>query len=484
RFYLRCRFARGAYDAAPMLLALTMNAIVAEQARVALERFVIAAGVVPTGAIVVGQRMRLAVSIDARGVIQSIGAGVSDPDAPELLIVAYDPPSAAAPGSITLDAVRLANGTGLPEQHPVLPDAPVSRGTASVWTLEDTGAPTLRWTAWTQRPDLDSAKPMDRRFSLAPTSGELRFGDGVHGRVPRERAVVLAAYESTSAGGASIAAARAWTLSDVELNHALLGALFPSLAAASFTNAFPAEGGADEEEIGAAASRAAAALWSHERLVRLCPDGECATLDQLERATVLDLPAPDRATTLLDFERIALEIPGTRVRRTRAWAELDPNYPGLEASGTVTVVVVPELPVGRPSPTAGLLRAVRRWLDRRRVLCTRLVVVAPEYLTVSVSARVRTRAGADASRVQSDVVAALASFLDPLRGGPAGRGWPFGRDVYRSEILQVVDQVRGVDHLLELTISADGREVACGNLCVPPTWLVTSGSHVVEVTST
>jgi predicted phage baseplate assembly protein len=484
RFYLRCRLLRGAYDAAPVLAALTMNAVVAEQARTALERYVIAAGVAPVGTIVVGQRTRFAVRLDARGVLQRIEAGVSDPNAPELLVVAYDPPGPLTTGSITLDAVRLANGTGLPEQHPTLPDAPVSDGAVSVWTLEDAAAPTQRWVPWTARLDLDSAKSTECRVSLDPTSGELHCGDGVRGRVPPESAIILAAYASTSAGGGSLAAARAWTLVDVELNHALLGAGFTVLAATTFINPFPAEGGADEQEIGAAAARAAGALWAHDRLVRLCPSGECGTLDQLERATVLDLPAPDRATTLLDFERIALEVPGTRIRRARAWAELDPTYPCLEASGTVTVVVVPELPLGRPVPSPGLLRAVRRWLDRCRVVCTRVVVVGPEYLSVSVTASVRGITGADLGRVQADVVAALTIFLDPLRGGTAGRGWPFGRDVYRSEILQVVDHVAGVDHVLELTIAADGREVACGNLCVPPTWLVTSGTHTIAVTST
>jgi predicted phage baseplate assembly protein len=218
--------------------------------------------------------------------------------------------------------------------------------------------------------------------------------------------------------------------------------------------------------------------------VRLCPSGECATLDQLERASILDLPVPDRATTLLDFERIALEVPGTRVRRARAWAELDPAYPGLEAAGTVTVVIVPELPAAKPTPSPGLLRAVRRWLDRRRVLCTRLVVVAPDYVMVSVSATVRAVAGADPGRVREEVVAARTTFLDPLRGGPAGRGWPFGRDVYRSEILQVIDGVRGVDHVLALTLTADGREVACGNLCVPPTSIIASETHTANVTPT
>ena len=484
RFWLRCRLVRGGYDSAPMLRALTINPIVVEQTSLALERFVIDRSVVPVGTPVVGERSKLRLDVDPRGVVRQLEVGVSDPDAPELLVIDYEPPTGAAAGSITLDVVRLPDGTGLPEQHPSLSDAPIARAIATLWTLERGATPARRWVSWQQRGDLDAAKALDARFALAPTSGELHFGDGVRGRVVPEGAVVLASFESTSGSSGNVAAARGWSLPSVALNHTLLGASFSTLAAATFTNALPAEDGADEEEIGSAAARAASALWAHERLVRLCPSGNCSTLDQLDRASVLDLPAPERATTLLDFERIALEVPGTRVRRARAWAELDPSYPCLEASGTVTVVIVPELPLGRPSPSDGLRRAVHRWLDRRRVLCTRLVVVGPEYLVIAVAAHVRARSGADPERVRADVDAALADFLDPLRGGPAGRGWPFGRDVYRSEILQVVDGVRGVDHVLELTISADGRAVACGNVCVPPTWLVASGTHLIEVAST
>jgi hypothetical protein len=484
RYWLRCRLVRGSYDSAPMLRALTLNPIVVEQTGLALERFVIDGSVVPVGTPVVGERTKLRLDLDTRGVVRGLDVGVTDADAPELLVVDYEMPLGGSAGSITLDVVRLLDGTGLPEQHPSLSDAPVARGVAKIWTLERDASSTRRWIPWQQRADLDSAKPADARFALASTTGELHFGDGVRGRVPPEGATALASFESTSGAAGNVAAGRRWSLPSVALNHALLGASFSTLAATTFTNPLPAEGGADEEEIGAAAARAAAALWSHERLVRLCPSGDCATLDQLDRSAVLDLPAPERATTLLDFERIALEVPGTRVRRARAWAELDPSYACLEASGTVTVVIVPELPLGRPSPSAGLRRAMHRWLDRRRVLCTRLVVVGAEYLTISVSARVRTESGADAERVRADVDAALAAFLDPLHGGPAGRGWPFGRDVYRSEILSVVDRVRGVDHVLALSISADGREVACGNVCVPPTWLVASGTHVIEAVAT
>jgi predicted phage baseplate assembly protein len=225
-------------------------------------------------------------------------------------------------------------------------------------------------------------------------------------------------------------------------------------------------------------------LWAHERLMLRCPAPSCETLDQLDAVGVLALPAPPRATTILDFERIARDVPGTRVQRARAWAEIDPAVPGAKASGTVTVVIVPELPTGRPSPTAGLLRAVRAYLDRRRVLCTRLVLVGPQYVVVSVSAAVRATSGADTSRVASDVRAALDGFFDPLTGGPAGRGWPFGRDVFRSEVLALVDSVRGVDHVLELTLGADTGDPTCDNVCVAPTRLVASGTHTIQVHAT
>jgi predicted phage baseplate assembly protein len=185
--------------------------------------------------------------------------------------------------------------------------------------------------------------------------------------------------------------------------------------------------------------------------------------------------------TLLDFERIALEVPGTHIARARAWAGIDPTYPCLKAPGTVTVVIVPALPSGRPEPSPALLEVTRRYLDRQRVIGTRLVVLGPTYLTVTVQARVRAKSQTNLIRVLNEIISGLDTFLDPLRGGPNGRGWPFGRDVYRAEILQVIDNVSGVDHVLELELAADNGEAQCANLCVGPTWLVTPGLHQIEV---
>ena len=98
-----------------------------------------------------------------------------------------------------------------------------------------------------------------------------------------------------------------------------------------------------------------------------------------------------------------------------------------------------------------------------------------------VSARVRKLGGANSARVQARIVEALNNFFDPRRGGPEGLGWPFGRDVFRSEVLQLIDGVDGVDHVLTLRLLGDDEEDQCGDLSVCPTWLVTPGAHKIEI---
>ncbi len=360
----------------------------------------------------------------------------------------------------------------------------MSRGEASVFSLEN-AAGSIAWRPWEVRRDLDASGELDAHVSLDAATGTLRFGNGVRGRTPPDGAPLVATYRTTLGANGNVVGGRAWQLANDVFARAVLGVGYAAASQATAASRGGARFGADAEDVGHAAARAAAFLWAHERLVDLCPSDECDTLDQLDRDVVLSRPAPSRATTALDVERIAVDVAGTRVRRARAWPGLDATDPCLEAPGTITLIIVPELPLARPMPSAGLIRVVRRWLDRRRVLCTRLVVVGPTYLDVGVTATVRALPSADPTRVQRAVITALTAFLDPLTGGPAGRGWPFGRDVYRSEILQTIDAVPGVDHVLSMSLGAHAgdtvRASTCDNLCVPPTWLVASATHTVQV---
>jgi len=151
-------------------------------------------------------------------------------------------------------------------------------------------------------------------------------------------------------------------------------------------------------------------------------------------------------------------------------------------SGRVSVLV---LPAGGDDAADGSARAPRvdeatrralwGFLEERRLIATRVHVVAPVYVPVRVEAVVVRRADVPdpappgtwgpvpPADVRRDVLDALAAWLHPLRGGPGGRGWPFGGDVHRSDLYAVLERVPGVDHVMELRLSspcADG-DAAC-----------------------
>jgi hypothetical protein len=351
---------------------------------------------------------------------------------------------------------QVGSGTGQPGAVVELLEAPVADGTIDVTSVETDGAH-----VWIQAVDLDAAGRTDERFTLDAGAGVVRFGDGLHGRTVPAGAAISATYEHTLGPAGNVPATTDWA------------AVTPNPAIARVLSFDAASGGANAETVAHAAGRAAARLWAHERLVQLADDAGVVTLDEADHDAVQALDVPERATTLLDFERLALAVPGTRIARARAFGGIDGGHPGLQAPGTVTVVLVAGLPAARPLPSGGLLRAVRAFLAERRTVGTRLVVCPPTYVEIGLSATLAVRAGADAARVIAAAGDALAGELDPLQRS-------FGRDVYRSEILELLDDVDGVDHVAALELSGpDGA--TCGNVCVPPAGLAVAGDIELEV---
>ena len=483
-YWVRCRLEAGALDAAPLLMDLAINAVRAEQALPIENRYVISETATmefdvpePTA----GDLVRLRMTLDATAAIAGLRAldpTASDAqDHPDLRWLDYCAPSSIGPGWLTLDIAHIGTGTGLPGQALTLPQAPVQQSSLLVYThLEDA------WTSWTRRDDLDASRRTDRHFVLDAATGAVRFGDGERGRVPEAGALVFASWRSTQAEAGILKAGSSFRPTTSSRN-ALAGLSEEEADRLDRLTVNPVNTccGAATETVAQATGRAVETLHAHERLLGIAQGHKQRTLDQVAGAEVRAIAAPTRAVSLLDLERLALEVPGTRVARARAWSSLHPAYPCLTAPGVVTVVVLPELPRGRPEPSPGLIAAVRCFLERRRMVATRLEVVGPRYLEVGVIADVRTKALVDAARVRDDILTALDAFLDPLTGGPAGLGWPFGRSVFRSEVLQLIDGVQGVDHVLSLRLIAAGAEPSCGNLNLCPTWLVAPVQHRIRV---
>ena len=155
--------------------------------------------------------------------------------------------------------------------------------------------------------------------------------------------------------------------------------------------------------------------------------------------------AIDKAVTIEDIERLALATPGVPVARARAIANMDPLLPCYSAPGVVTLVLIPICPRPAPRPSQALLDAVARYIGARRLVTSEIRTVAPRYRRVSVQAVLHVADDADTQRVVRQARARIDAYFDPITGGVNGSGWPFGRAVYRSEVLALLAATSGVD---------------------------------------
>jgi hypothetical protein len=190
-----------------------------------------------------------------------------------------------------------------------------------------------------------------------------------------------------------------------------------------------------------------------------------ATREELEQAlktAVQELRQPQRAVTAEDFEYLArqatLTEPADR-QVVRAHCSFGRHLGRIDATswdrdypGHVSVVVVPHGELD-PAELKSLVKQVRDWLEPRCLLTTRLHVSQPHYLWVSLGAVIHLQGDTPGDAVRKAADSALQRFFSPLPGaGPHGEGWPFGRNLYLSEVIAVLEQVPGVDYVEEVRV--------------------------------
>jgi hypothetical protein len=178
------------------------------------------------------------------------------------------------------------------------------------------------------------------------------------------------------------------------------------------------------------------------------------------RATVVALRTVDRAVSTGDFESLALAA-DPRVERARCVPrrnlEVDLEE---ERPGHVSVIILPT--AAATAQVTELTAAVEAYLEPRVLLTTHAHAVGPFHLDVSVSATVVPVADQTVAQVKQRVVESLSRFLDPHLGGEDGRGWPFGRNVFVSELYALLDRLPEVDYVkagLSLSSNPGGRLV-------------------------
>jgi hypothetical protein len=124
----------------------------------------------------------------------------------------------------------------------------------------------------------------------------------------------------------------------------------------------------------------------------------------------------------------------------------------LDNPGHVSVVIVPESEL-TPDKLTSLLAQVRNELEPMRLLTTRLHIVQPFFLQVSIGAQVRIQPGGEYNEVRAAAINKVHQYFNPLPDDSANReGWPFGRPVYLSEIYAQLEEVNGIEYVQEVRV--------------------------------
>lgn len=172
---------------------------------------------------------------------------------------------------------------------------------------------------------------------------------------------------------------------------------------------------------------------------------EVALNDEV-RSVVLNLREQDRAVTCADFERLS-KATDPQVKRAHCVPQRDLTKANLsdrtqKAEADVSVVIYPD--------EDDLIGTVSSYLEPRRLLAARVHVVAPRFVSVAVHASLTLKADAVPADVDKNVRDRLTQLFSPVGDGQDYEGWPFGRDVYVSEVYQLLDRTPGVDFVKRL----------------------------------
>ena len=260
---------------------------------------------------------------------------------------------------------------------------------------------------WSEVADFQESDATSLHF-LAETDGldvtSISFGDGARGAIPLAGATIEVSYLVTLGARGNLGPGLVTqVLTPLYLNGALVSL--------TVTNSSPATGGADRE-----------------------------SLDQARRQAPAELRTIWKAVTKEDYKALAEGFPGVAKAQV-----LDANDCPTIRYYSVQLAIAPR-GGGLPSP---LLKAeLASFLEARKVVTVELNLADPVYKEIHLGAEVYAFAVEDLALVRSRIEAALADFFAFDRVA-------FGQAVHVSDLVALLDGVRGVSYMRLFTPQVD-----------------------------
>jgi len=266
------------------------------------------------------------------------------------------------------------------------------------------------WVEWTRVDDFVDSESTSLHYRVELDSERkyyIVFGDGINGKIPETGTNnIRCTYRI---GGGSDGNVSADTIVELVSNIDYID---------SVTNNNPASGGADWE-----------------------------TIEQARKFAPASLRSLNRAVCKNDF-------------KTLTEAYVSPTYGAIakaciqEQGLSITVRIVP---ASGGQPSDGLKSDLQDYLDSVRLIGTYVEVDDPVYQTVNIDVDIYIKNGYNQSTVVQAVRSALSAHLSPTYQDPTTKLYTheFGRDVYLSDLYDIIDGIEGVDHSEVTTPSGD-----------------------------
>ncbi|MDF0682148.1 MAG: hypothetical protein P0116_14410 [Candidatus Nitrosocosmicus sp.] len=305
---------------------------------------------------------------------------------------------------------------------------------------------------WEQVDDFDSSGPLDKHYViLDKKNGVIKFGDGENGEIPPIGTKIKIKYKT----------------GDLE-NNLLI----------------------NEGKVLEIDSYSSSSLFSPEKSkseifgITLLPSTMGRLDEGLKEAVVRarqELLVPFKVVSKKDCEYIVMNTPGLRIGMVKVFTNeeitISPSFISvLEISkgkldiitidnpellvNTIFVLAIPYSLSEKPMPNVPFLSSILKHIDKHRLVTTRVKMVIPEYLDVYITAEVKIQNQLiDKNRLKQEIYDALDHTFRPLPHAFEGKdfvGWEFGRSVYKSEIISIIENIEGVDMVSDINLDAAG----------------------------
>ena len=348
--------------------------------------------------------------------------------------------------SVSVENEILGSSDGSASQSFTLAHTPAFE--LEVWVLEPKRPASGLWledrfgegyrVLWKGVKNLDLVAADARCYSFDSYSGEISFGDGVHGMIPPiAKNGITASYRYGGGSAGNVNSGKITKLADT-LSY--IDKVF---------NPVPAEGGADAQ-----------------------------SLESLMRTAPLRIKHRYRAVRSEDYEALVMES-SSDVAKVEV-------VPGV---GRVDLFILPYGGEAKPLPSIKLVKRVEEYIGSHAPATAKTGVMPPIYVPVDVDIEVLTGEWSLAARIRHELTKRVERFLHPLEGGRESGGWEFSEAPSVADIIALAGNIEGVEGIVSMKISVavpndDIVELSLGDnetVTFEPGWMVCSGEHTIRI---